>query len=72
MQDGLVARRLHHQRFPLLGSGRECSAAPVPDAGALTERRVPQVGRIALQPLDAACDLPRAVVVDKAFPAVCQ
>ena len=71
-QDGLVARRLHHQGFPLLGSGKGCSAARVPDAGALTERGVPRVGRITLRPLYAAGDLRRAVVVDKAFPSVCQ
>ena len=58
--------------FSLLGSGRGRSAAPVPDAGALIESGAPWVGRIAPRPLYAARYLFRAVVVDKAFPAVCQ
>ena len=72
VQDGLVARRLQQQRFPLLRPGRGCAATRVPDAGALAECGVPQVGRVALRPLYALRDLRRAVVVDKTLPAVCQ
>ena len=70
MQDRLVASRLHHHRLPMLRFGRGCSAVPLPDAAALTERGAPRVGRIALRPLDAAHDLRRAVLVNKGFPAV--
>ena len=72
MQDGLVARRLQQQRFPLLRPGRGCAATRVPDAGALAECGVPRVGRVALRPLYAPCDLRRGVVVDKTLPTVCQ
>ena len=72
VQDDLVARRLHHQRFPLLGSGRGCSGVRVPDAGALTERGAPRGELIALRPLKGATDLRQAMVVDKGFPAVHQ
>ena len=72
VQDGLVARRLQHQRLPLLRPGRGCAATCVPDAGALAECGVPRVGRVALRPLCASRDMRRAVVVDKTFPAVCQ
>ena len=72
MQDGLVARRLQHQRLSLLRPGRGCAATCVPDAGALAECGVPWVGRVALRPLYASRYLRRAVVVDKTLPAVCQ
>ena len=72
MQDGLVARRLQHQCPPLLGSGGGCATTCVPDTGALAERGVPRLGRIALRPLYATRDLRRAVVVDKTLPAVRQ
>ena len=72
VQDGLVARCLQHQRLPLLWPGRGYAVACVPDAGALAELGVPQVGRVALRPLYASRDLRRAVVVDKTLPAVCQ
>ena len=72
VQDSLVSRRLHHVRFPLLGSGRGCPAVRVPVAGALKERGAPREGRITLQPFDTARDLCRAVVVHKAFPTICQ
>ena len=72
VQDGLVARRLQHQRFPLLRPGRECAAICVPDAGALADGGVPRAGRVALRPLYASRDLRWAVVVDKTLPAVCQ
>ena len=44
VQDGLVARRLQHQRLPLLRPGRGCATIRVPDAGALAECHVPWVG----------------------------
>ena len=72
VQDGLVARRVQHQRFPLLRPGRGCAATRVPDAGALAECGVPRVGRVVLRPLYAPCDLRWAVEVDKILPAVCQ
>ena len=72
VQDGLVACRLQHQCLPLLRPGRGCAAARVPDAGAPRECGVPLVGRVALRPLYASCDLRRAVVVDETLPAVCQ
>ena len=72
MQDGLVARRLQYQCFPLLRPGRGCAATCVPDAGALAECGVPGVGRVALRPLYAPRDLRRAVVADKPLPTVCQ
>ena len=72
VQDGLVVRCLQHQRLPLLWPGRRYTVACVPDAGALAERAVPRVGRLALRPFYASRDLRRAVVVDKTVPAVCQ
>ena len=55
VQSGLVARRLRQKRFPLFESGKGYSATIVPDAGALSERGMPLVGRIALRPLYAVC-----------------
>ena len=72
VQDGLVARRLQYQCFPLLRPGRGFAATCVPDAGALLECGVPRVGRVALRPLYAPRNLRRAVVVDTTLPAVCQ
>ena len=72
VQDGLVARRLQHQGLPLLRPRRGCAVTRVPDAGALAERGSPRVGRVEPRSLYAARDLRRAVVVDKALPAVCQ
>ena len=72
VQDGLVARRLQHQRFPLLRPGRGSAAICVPDAGALAECGVPRMGRGALRPLYAFSDLRQAVVVDETLPAICQ
>ena len=72
VQDGLVARRLQHQCFPLLGPERGCAATRVPDAAALAECGMPRVGRVALRPLYATRHLRLAVVVDKTLPAVRQ
>ena len=72
VQDGLVARRQQHQRLSLLRPGRRCAATCVPGAGAPPECGVPRVGRVALRPFYASRDLRRALVVDKALPAVCQ
>ena len=72
VQDGLVARRLHHQRLPLLRPGRGYAVACVSDGGALAGRGVPRLGRVALRPLYASRNLRRAVVVDKTLPAACQ
>ena len=72
VHDGLVARRLQHQRFPLLRPGRGCAATRVPDAAAPAQCCVPRVGRVALRPLYASRDLRRALVLDETLPAVCQ
>ena len=72
VQDNLVARGLQNQRLPLLRPGRGYAATCVPDAGALAECGVPRVGRVALRPLYASRVLRRALVLDRALPAVCQ
>ena len=71
-QDGLVACRLQHQCLPLLRLGTGGAAAHIPDAGAPAECGVPRVGCIASRPLYASGNLRRAVVVDKALPAIRQ
>ena len=56
----------------LVRPGRGCAAACIPDASAPEECGVQRVRCITLRPLDASCNLHRAVVVDKALPAVCK
>ena len=72
VRDGLVARRLQHQRLPLLRPRRGWAATYVPDVAVPAACGVPRVARVALWPLYASRDLRRAVVVDKTLPAVCQ
>ena len=72
VQNGLVARRLQYQCFPLLRPGRGCAATCVPDVGSLAECGMPREERVTLQPLYAPRDLRWAVVVDKTLAAICQ
>ena len=72
MYNGLVARRLYHQLFPLLGHGGGRLSVGVTDASASAQRDAPWVGRVVLRPWDVSCDQMWAIVVDKALPGISQ